>query len=102
MLELHPNCENCDKDLPPESTEACICSYECTFCTACVEGILQNVCPNCGGGFSARPIRPAKELRNGVGLQHQPASTKRVRTVLTETEIIEFAASVKDTQPENR
>ncbi len=102
MLELHPNCENCDKDLPPESTEACICSYECTFCTACVEGILQNVCPNCGGGFSPRPIRPAKELRNGVGLPHQPASTKRVKTVLTENEISEFTAQVKDIPPENR
>ncbi len=102
MLELHPNCENCDKDLPPESTEAYICSYECTFCTACVEGILQNVCPNCGGGFSPRPIRPAKELRNGVGLSHQPASTKRVKTVLTENEISEFTAQVKDIPPENR
>lgn len=56
MLELRPNCENCNKDLSPESTDAYICTYECTFCASCVENILQNVCPNCGGGFSIRPV----------------------------------------------
>jgi len=54
-LELRPNCEYCDKDLPPASTEAQICSYECTFCADCVDNILYNVCPNCGGGFVPRP-----------------------------------------------
>jgi hypothetical protein len=102
VLELHPNCENCDKGLPPESTEACICSYECTFCKPCVDNVLKNVCPNCGGGFSMRPIRPSKELRNGVGLSHQPSSKKRVKTLLTESEIKEFVDSVKDILPENR
>lgn len=58
MLELRPICENCGKELPNESTEAMICTFECTFCTECVENILQNVCPNCGGGFEKRPIRP--------------------------------------------
>ena len=58
MLELRPNCEYCDKDLPPESTQARICSYECTFCRNCVDDKLLNVCPNCGGGFVPRPIRP--------------------------------------------
>src|ERR1700737_453936 len=62
-LQLRPNCEYCDKDLPPHSLEARICSYECTFCADCVENKLHNVCPNCGGGFVARPIRPQ---RNGV------------------------------------
>ena len=62
-LQLRPNCEYCDKDLPPESTEARICSYECTFCADCVETKIYNVCPNCGGGFVPRPIRPATECR---------------------------------------
>ena len=50
-LELRPNCEYCDKDLPPDASEARICTYECTFCADCVERRLSNVCPNCGGGF---------------------------------------------------
>ena len=64
-LQLRPNCEYCDKDLPPRATDARICSYECTFCADCVESKLQNVCPNCGGGFAPRPIRPAKQWRAG-------------------------------------
>ena len=63
MLEIRLNCENCDKALPNESSEALICSYECTFCQDCVEHVLMNVCPNCGGGFHQRPVRP-KELLN--------------------------------------
>jgi hypothetical protein len=72
MLELRPNCECCDKDLPPDSDEAMICSFECTFCRDCVETLLKGVCPNCGGGFQARPIRPARLL------EKYPASPKRV------------------------
>ena len=72
MLILKPGCECCDKDLPPQSTDAMICSYECTFCRNCVETKLNNVCPNCGGNFSTRPIRPEPML-----LKH-PASTLRV------------------------
>ena len=71
MLDLRPNCERCDKDLPPEA-EARICSFECTFCPDCVEGALGGVCPNCGGGFEVRPVRPASLLVKF------PASTKRV------------------------
>lgn len=102
MLDLHPNCEGCDKDLPPESTEAYICSYECTFCSSCVKTVLHNVCPNCGGGFSSRPIRPAQDRRKGVGLAFQPASDKRVKTTLTHDEIKGFVDTVKDIKPENR
>nr|WP_294859619.1 DUF1272 domain-containing protein [uncultured Fluviicola sp.] len=58
MLELRPTCENCNKALPVDSTEAYICSFECTFCSDCVSGILGNTCPNCGGGFEKRPVRP--------------------------------------------
>jgi uncharacterized protein len=75
MLELRPACENCNKALPPESAEARICSFECTFCEACVSGVLSNVCPNCGGGFAPRPIRPAKNWRNETCLTKYPAST---------------------------
>lgn len=75
MLELRPNCEYCDKDLPPEAADARICSYECTFCADCVDTLLLNVCPNCGGGFVPRPIRPAAEQRPGVSRAHQPASS---------------------------
>lgn len=62
MLEIRENCENCDKHLPNDSNEAMICTYECTFCTECVENALENVCPNCGGGFEKRPTRPNKQL----------------------------------------
>ena len=72
MLVLKPSCENCNKLLPPESTEARICSFECTFCKHCVDKVLQGVCPNCGGNFVSRPIRPAKKLLNN------PASTEIV------------------------
>jgi uncharacterized protein len=62
MLSLRPNCECCDRDLPPESTEARICSFECTFCAACADEVFKGVCPNCGGNFVARPIRPREKL----------------------------------------
>lgn len=74
MLELRPNCECCDRDLPPESTEAMICSFECTFCVTCVNERLNGVCPNCGGDFAPRPHRPARVLRR------YPAATKRVHS----------------------
>ena len=72
MLEVRPNCEFCDKDLPPESEEALICTFECTFCSDCAETILKYVCPNCGGELVRRPIRPAELL------EKYPASTTRV------------------------
>ena len=72
MLQLRPNCECCDKDLPPDSTEAMICSFECTFCRSCATGVLQQVCPNCGGELVRRPIRPHGKLTRN------PASTERV------------------------
>jgi uncharacterized protein len=72
MLELRPNCECCDIDLPPDSTDARICSFECTFCVSCAEGVLGGKCPNCGGELLTRPRRPAAELIEN------PASTRRV------------------------
>jgi hypothetical protein len=72
MLEIRQYCENCGKSLPNDSSEAMICSYECTFCAQCVENILENVCPNCGGGFEKRPTRPHSQLTK------YPASNDKV------------------------
>jgi hypothetical protein len=72
MLQLRPNCECCDRDLPPDSAEAMICTFECTFCSDCANRTLQGRCPNCGGELARRPRRPAEKL-----LRH-PASTERV------------------------
>ena len=72
MLQIHPNCQCCDKDLPPESTEAMICSFECTFCESCAREVLDGVCPNCRGNFTRRPIRPSDAL------ERYPASDKRI------------------------
>jgi hypothetical protein len=72
MLALRPNCECCDCDLPADSAEARICTYECTFCAECAETRLGGACPNCGGNLVARPIRPANMLAK------HPASTERV------------------------
>jgi hypothetical protein len=73
MLQVRPNCECCDVDLAPESLEARICTFECTFCTTCAEARFGGVCPNCGGELVRRPIRPA------AALARWPASTERVR-----------------------
>ncbi|QDG79512.1 DUF1272 domain-containing protein [Labrenzia sp. PHM005] len=72
MLELRPNCECCNKDLPPDAADAMICTFECTFCCDCVENTLNGVCPNCGGNLQSRPIRPAAVLAR------YPTSSKRI------------------------
>jgi hypothetical protein len=72
MLKLKPNCECCNRDLPPDAHEAMMCSFECTFCAACAETVLRGICPNCGGELVRRPIRPAAKLAK------YPASTERV------------------------
>jgi hypothetical protein len=102
MLELRPNCELCDKTLPPSATDARICTYECTFCADCVENKLHNVCPNCGGGFSPRPIRPATSYRPGVGLSVHPASAKRIHTRFSREELADFSSKLKSIPPTER
>ena len=72
MLQMRPNCECCDKDLPPEAADAMICTFECTFCRDCVETRLHGVCPNCGGNLERRPVRPAGKLGK------YPPQTERV------------------------
>jgi uncharacterized protein len=71
MLALKPNCECCNRDLPPDSREAMICSFECTFCSTCATQRLGLRCPNCAGEFVRRPVRPSDAL-----LQY-PASRDR-------------------------
>lgn len=101
-LELRPNCEYCDRDLPPASTEARICSYECTFCASCVDEVLHDVCPNCGGGFAPRPIRPATEWRPGLSLAKRPASTTRVHLSYSHGDVARHSARLRDTPPAER
>ena len=102
MLELRPNCELCDKDLAPDAPDARICTYECTFCAACVEDVLHDVCPNCGGGFQPRPIRPRTAWREGTGLDNDPAGAERRHTAYTRDEIDAFVETVRGIDPANR
>jgi uncharacterized protein len=101
-LQLRPNCEYCDKDLPPQALDARICSYECTFCTDCVETRLFNVCPNCGGGFAPRPNRPAREWRSGACTARQPPSDKRVHLKFSVADVAAFVADIRGVAPEER
>jgi len=102
MLELRPTCENCNQPLPPASLEARICSYECTFCAHCVETILHNVCPNCGGGFVPRPIRPARNWRDDNYLGHNPAGTVVKHRPVEAAAHAKFAARIEDIPPQQR
>ena len=102
MLALRPNCERCDVDLPPAATNARICSYECTFCAACVDGVLHDVCPNCGGGFVPRPLRPQNAWRPGTGLINDPPSDQRRTLSYSTAEIAELTAALRDTHPSDR
>ena len=101
-LQLRPNCEYCDRDLAPGALDARICSYECTFCADCAENKLSNVCPNCGGGFVPRPIRPAREWRAGACLVKQPASDKRVHLKYALDDIAAHVARLRDIPPQQR
>ena len=96
MLEIRPNCEHCGKELPPDSTEAMICSFECTYCRTCAIELFENVCPSCSGNFSPRPIRPRNALKK------YPASSKRI----FKPKDLDLAAMntnlYKDTPPEMR
>lgn len=101
MLELRPNCEHCNKILAPASTEAMICSFECTFCQDCVT-LLQNVCPNCGGGFSPRPIRPSKNHKNDNCLAKFPGSSVKIFKPVDMQAHQAFAENIRKILPKNR
>jgi uncharacterized protein len=102
MLELRPTCEHCNRALPPQSTEARICSYECTFCASCVDAVLGNVCPNCGGGFAPRPIRPATNWKGDNFLGKDPPSIRVQHRPVNEAEHSRFAANVRRIPPDKR
>ena len=102
MLELRPTCENCNKALPPHSAEARICSYECTFCAPCAADVLGNVCPNCGGGFERRPVRPSNNWKGDNYLGKDPASTKVRHRPVDPGAHASFSASIRSIPPERR
>ena len=101
MLQIRPTCEHCNKNLAPNSTEAMICSYECTFCMNCVK-LLNNVCPNCGGGFCSRPIRPNSNHKNTNYLGQHPASQKIIHKPVNFDEHDLYSAKIKTIPPEKR
>ena len=102
MLELRPTCEHCNKALPPDALEARICTYECTFCARCVDDILGNVCPNCGGGFVPRPVRPSRNWKRDNFLGKDPASTLVRHKPVDPAAHAEFSARIRVIPPEMR
>ena len=96
MLEIRPNCEQSGKSLPNDSEEAMICTFECTFCIDCVTNILHNVCPNCGGGFEKRPIRPRRLL------EKYPADNKTILQPIDREKFKEMLYRYKDVKPNER
>jgi hypothetical protein len=96
MLEIRPNCEHCNKDLPNTSTDALICSFECTYCSECALVVFKNVCPSCSGNFVARPIRPEKEI------EKYPASVKHIYKAKDLEKAKLSSDRYKDIPPEKR
>ncbi len=101
-LALRPCCEHCERLLPADSLDARICSFECTFCASCVDVVLGNVCPNCGGGFVPRPIRPANNWRNGNYLGAIPASAHVTHRPVKAAVHEKFSAPIRPLPPERR
>jgi len=102
VLEIRPTCEHCNRPLLPDSLEARICSFECTFCATCVTELLGNVCPNCGGGFVPRPIRPSKNWKGDNYLGKYPASTTVKHRPVDAVAHEAFASSIRSLPPEQR
>jgi uncharacterized protein len=102
VLALRPNCELCDVDLPPDAPNARICTYECTFCAECVENVLRNVCPNCGGNLVPRPIRPIQAWRPRTGLEHDRPDSQRRSLRYTMQEVAQLTEDLADVPPNER
>ncbi len=96
MLEIRPTCENCNVSLPNTSNDAMICTFECTFCKDCVDTVLENVCPNCGGGFEKRPIRPSGYL------DKYPISSKVMHKPVQQSVFKDILQKFKSIKPNNR
>ncbi len=101
-LELRPTCEHCNRALPPEAVEAMICSFECTFCADCVERVLDNVCPNCGGGFAPRPVRPGCNWKGDNDIAHHPPSRVVKHRPVDPAAHHVFAEKIRLIPPEHR
>jgi hypothetical protein len=101
-LALRPTCENCNTALPPDSVDARICSFECTFCATCVAAVLHNVCPNCGGGFTPRPVRPRKNWRRENYLGAHPACTTVTHRPVDPTAHAAFSRELEKLPPHLR
>jgi hypothetical protein len=101
-LALRPTCEHCNKALPPDSLEARICSFECTFCATCVDEVIGNVCPNCGGGFAPRPVRPSRNWRNANYLGAFPARAVPKHKPVDAEVHAAFSAGIRMLTPEAR
>ena len=102
MLELRPSCEHCNIELPPNSLVARICSLECTFCETCADQVLHNVCPNCGGGFERRPIRPNTDWQGGNFLGTPPASSQAKHRPVDISAHEDFSAALRLIPPAQR
>jgi hypothetical protein len=102
MLQMRPGCECCDRDLSPDSGDARICSFECTFCRACVETVLHGVCPNCGGGFVPRPVRPSRNWKGGNYLGKYPASAQEKHRPVDRPAHESFAEKLRGISPVKR
>jgi hypothetical protein len=100
-LVMKSECEKCDAPLPLGAADARICSYECTFCASCVD-VLENVCPNCGGGFVPRPIRPRNAWRPTTGLVNDPPDTERRRTSYSADDVAALTAALRSVAPDAR
>ncbi|QHQ35811.1 DUF1272 domain-containing protein [Algicella marina] len=104
MLELRPNCEWCNRDLPHDATDARICTYECTYCAHCVDTVLHNVCPTCGGNFAPRPIRPkaAYQPTLTLGLINDPASATRKQSRWSAEQVAALSEQLRAVAPADR
>ncbi len=102
MLEMRPSCERCESNLAEDSTDARICSFECTFCRSCVEHVLFDVCPNCGGNFCARPIRPKTARKDGLSVTTRPATTTITHHPVDVAAHAAFAAPIRGVPPAER
>ena len=96
MLQIRPNCEHCNKDLPNTSTEAMICSFECTYCEECAIEIFKNVCPTCAGNLVKRPIRSSKMI------EKYPASIEKVFVPKDLKKANKLSDKFKSISPEKR
>ncbi|NER13628.1 DUF1272 domain-containing protein [Leptobacterium flavescens] len=96
MLEIRPCCEHCGKDLPNTATDAMICSFECTYCEECATTVFENVCPNCGGGFQKRPVRPQAYI------EKYPPSEKKVFKPKDIESLQEHINKYREIPPEKR